>query len=74
MERIPQEQIELLRESLVGKMIGVHFTFLNGKRTYTRGICQYFGYNDFYPSFKLQVTIDRTPITHLELSDIELLD
>ena len=74
MKRIPEETIEEIRQSLIGKRIHVQYTDTKGKRKEAEGICQYFGYNKFFPSWKLQVTIGRTPITHLELSDIKLIE
>ena len=65
MERIADEQITLIRETLIGKKI---------KARGVTGICEYFGYNDWFPNWKLQVTIGRMPIPYLELSDIELVD
>jgi hypothetical protein len=65
MERISQEQIEQLRLALVGKRVRVRNM---------AGICKYFGYNEYIPSFGLQVTIERTPVTNLKLTDITLLD
>ena len=65
MERIADEQLTLIRESLIGKKI---------KARGVTGICEYFGYNDWFPKWKLQVTIGRMPIPYLELSDIELVD
>lgn len=58
-------QIEAIRETLIGKTI---------KARGIVGVCEYFGYNEFFPSWKLQVTIGRMPIPYLELSDIELVE
>jgi hypothetical protein len=65
MERIANEQITFIRETLIGKRVRARDII---------GVCEFFGYNDFFPSWKLQVTIGRLPVTHLELSDIELVD
>jgi len=65
MERIVEDQINFIRETLIGKRIRARDII---------GVCEFFGYNEFFPSWKLQVTIGRLPVTHLELSDIELVD
>jgi hypothetical protein len=65
MERIANEQITFIRETLIGKRVRARDII---------GVCEFFGYNEFFPSWKLQVTIGRLPVTHLELSDIELVD
>lgn len=64
MDKISDDIIISIREQILGKRIKVKNVI---------GICEYFGYNEYFPSWKLQVTIGRMPISHLELSDIELL-
>ena len=38
------------------------------------GECTFFGYNPHFPSFGLQITVDRMPLTNIDISQIELLE
>ena len=66
-ERISDEVMDTFKQQILGKKIRV-------KTKDVEGICEYFGYNPNFPSWKIQVTIGRMPITHLKISDIELLE
>ena len=63
-ERISEETLDELRKQILGKKIEVRD---NG------GICEYFGYNKYLPTYGLQVTIGRMPITNLKLTEIKVL-
>ena len=64
MERIPQHIIDQMYESLAGKRI-----LYKG----VGGRCDYFGYNEFFPQWDLQVTIDRMPISNVDIKEIKLI-
>ena len=38
------------------------------------GIMEFLGYNNWFPSWGLQITIGRLPIQNISLSDIKVLD
>ena len=63
MERIKQEIIQEMSETLVGKRVA--YRDMTGK-------CDYFGYS-FFESWGLQLTIDRTPISNVKISEIKLI-
>jgi hypothetical protein len=68
MTQIPQEIIDQLREQFLGKRIIVH-----GDGGRFVGVCNFLGHNEFFPSWGLQVTLDRMPVTNVEIKKIELL-
>ena len=37
------------------------------------GVCQFIGNNEYIPSFGLQITVDRMPITNIQIQDITLI-
>ena len=59
---------KMLEDKFLGKRVIVKTK--NGK---IGGICQFIGNNEFIPSFGLQVTVSRMPITNVEIKDISLL-
>jgi len=73
--KIPEVTISALREQLLGKRISVSGQTYSGKPIGDIvGKCEYFGYNQFLPSWGLQVTVDRMPISNVSLSQIKILD
>lgn len=66
---IPQEQIEKMREKFMGKRISIE----NEKGERWVGTCQFLGYNDYLPSWGFQITLDRTPISHVKPESIKLI-
>jgi hypothetical protein len=38
------------------------------------GECTFFGYNPHFPSFGLQITVDRLPVINIDISQIKLLE
>jgi len=63
-ERISEETLDELRKQILGKKIEVRDVV---------GLCEYFGYNKYFPTYGLQVTIGRMPITNLKLTEIKVL-
>lgn len=68
-ERIPDETIKILHEMVIGKKI-----LVKKGDDKIQGICEYFGYNPHLPDWGLQVTIERMPITNLDIKDIEIVE
>jgi hypothetical protein len=64
MERLTEEQIESMREMLIGKKVQIRGM---------AGICHYFGYNEHFPTWDLQITINRTPIPRVKLSELVVM-
>jgi hypothetical protein len=73
--KIPDVTIAAMREQLLGKRISVSGQLYQGKPIGDIvGKCEYFGYNQFLPSWGLQVTIDRMPISNVLLSQIKIVE
>ena len=69
MERISEDILEEIRKEIMGKKdICENY---EGEHV---GICQFFGYNSFFPSWELQITLSRTPVTNVKLSSIRLYE
>lgn len=66
---IQQEQIEKMKERFMGKRISVETE--EGERWV--GTCQFLGYNSYLPSWGFQMTLDRTPISHVKPESIKLI-
>lgn len=66
---IQQEQIEKMREQFMGKRISVE----TEKGEIWVGTCQFLGYNTYLPSWGFQITLDRTPISHVKPESIKLI-
>lgn len=69
MEKLTNEQVKELQDKFLNKNISVMEN--NGK--ITGGLCTFIGYNEFIPSWGLQVTLSRTPVTNFELKSIKLI-
>jgi hypothetical protein len=69
MEQILDQQAILkLQEQFLGKRISIQ----NDKGRYV-GICQFIGYNEFFPSWNFQVTLDRTPFINVKIKSVHLV-
>lgn len=64
-----QEQIEKMKEQFMGKRIS--FETKDGERWV--GVCQFLGYNEYFPSWGFQITIDRRPVQHVKPDTIKLI-
>lgn len=69
-DKIPDIIISQIQSDLLGKRI--KFSTKSGKSY--KGTCDFIGYNKYFPSWELQITIDRTPIPNVLFNSIELLD
>lgn len=66
---ITPELKKLLEEQFLGKRISV-----KTKTGNIAGICQFIGNNEFFPSWGLQVTVSRMPLTNVEIKNISLIE
>lgn len=65
---ITPEVKKILEDKFLGKRVMVKTKI--GK---IGGVCQFIGNNEYIPSFGLQITVDRMPITNIQIQDITLL-
>jgi hypothetical protein len=70
MEKIPQDVIKLYQKEFIDKKI--QFTDELGEKFV--GTCQYLDYNPNFPTWNLQVTVDRRPVKNVKLSTIKLFE
>jgi len=80
-QRLTDDTIKAMRAMLLGnrvKVTGCKSKNLMADGTYNFGNvvgeCTFFGYNPHFPSFGLQITVDRMPLTNIDISQIELLE
>lgn len=64
---VDKKTLNLLRKEFVGKRVCVE-----NKDGVFCGKCVFIGYNEYLPSFGFQVTVDRTPVTNVEIRNIRL--
>jgi len=67
--------IEEANEKFLNKHVtvkNVKFRSDDDKTCTMGGICQFLGYNEFIPSWGLQITLSRTPLPNINLEDISL--
>ena len=70
MEIIPEEVLDIYRSELMGKRV----QFLDEKKKIVVGTLQYLGYNNYYPKWNLCITVDCTPFSNIQLSDLKLYE
>jgi len=73
MEKLSKEVLQELEDKFLGKKITVPFDKGVGANTLT-GKCTFIGYNPLLPTWGLQVTIERTPVTNVNHSSIRLAE
>lgn len=66
--RIPDDVITHLQDEFLNKTITVE-----GKSGKHIGKCTFIGYNQFFPGWRLQVTLDRFPVIQVKLSSIKIV-
>jgi hypothetical protein len=69
MKKLTKVEVDLLKEKFYGKRI-----FVDTPKGSYAGMCTFIGYNEFFPSWGFQVTIDRTPITNVDPKKIGLFE
>lgn len=65
-----------LRDKYLGKRIEVPYSHpmkVGSAKETVAGICQYIGINPMFPSWGIQVTIDRLPISNVDISKINIV-
>lgn len=62
-KKLTDEQVKALQDKFLGKRI----TYMG-----MTGKCEYLQYNPFLPSWGLQLTIERTPIQHVDPKKIRI--
>ena len=74
MEKIDETQMKIIQEQLVGKRVRLKgYTNIGPfPKSDIAGICDSIGYNPYFPSFSLQITINRMPCTNIQLSQITI--
>ena len=70
MEKINESQLSNAREKFMNKRI----TFKTKNSGFGHGTCQFLGYNQYFPSWELQITVDRTPYQHVIFESIKLVE
>jgi hypothetical protein len=75
---LTKEQLKELKEKFYGKRVEVPIQkrkdgMGSSSKLTVIGECQFIGYNDMFPSFGLQVTLDRMPITNVDHTKIKLV-
>lgn len=68
--RLSEQEISDLQNKFLHKRISVE----GGDGQVWIGKCKFLGYNKYLPSWDLQITIDRTPISNVKLSSIKLME
>ncbi len=56
------------------KFLGKKVRVIDSKGDEWVGKCEFIGYNKYLPSYGFQVTVNRTPITNVDPSKVELWD
>jgi hypothetical protein len=68
MTKLSDEELQLLKDKFLNKKISV----IDGNGEKWVGECQFLGYNSFIKTWGLQVTLNRTPVTHVDPKSIKL--
>lgn len=70
MDRLPEDVLKHLEETFKGKRISVK----DSKGETWIGECYFIGHNPYLPSWGLQVTLDRHPVSNVILSSIKIVE
>lgn len=69
-EKISEETLDKLRKEFIDKKISV----IDYKGEKYVGMCSFLGYNKYCPKWDIQVTLDRTPVTNININSIKLYE
>jgi hypothetical protein len=69
-QRLTEQQVQKLKDRFMGKRIS--FETDSGEKW--TGTCQFLGYNPYLPSWEFQITVDRTPCSHVNPDTIKLVE
>lgn len=79
-KRIPDITIEMMREQLVGQRVAVTgyksvSKMPDGSYNYgtVKGTCTFFGYNKYFPSWELCITVDGMPLSNITVGQITVI-
>jgi hypothetical protein len=79
--KLDSETIKVMQQMLLGKRVKV--TGCKSKNIMPDGTfnlgdvigeCTFFGYNQHFPEFGLQITVDRMPLFNINILQVNLLD
>ncbi len=68
MKKISEKEIAIARQKFMNKKISFKTTTNNDIQI---GKCEFIGYNEKFPSWNFQVTINRTPFKNVDLNKIK---
>jgi hypothetical protein len=75
--KMTEKQLQQLKEKFLNKKISLSVINDTGYgipgRSKISGKCTFIGYNPHFPSWGLQVTINRTPIQNVDFNNIKLV-
>lgn len=75
MKRLTEKQIKDLQDKYQNKTVVLSGVSYQGRDLgNVRGTCDFIGYNKHFPSFDLQITINRTPYTNIDLKNLKLYE
>lgn len=69
-QKMTQQEIDDLKRKFQGERVSL----IDGKGEKWVGQVYFIGYNPYFPSWELQVTLDRTPITNVNPKSIRKLE
>jgi hypothetical protein len=69
-QKMTQQEINDLKRKFQGERVSL----IDGKGEKWVGQVYFIGYNPYFPSWELQVTLDRTPITNVDPKSIRKLE
>ena len=69
-QKMTQQEINDLKRRFQGERVSL----IDGKGEKWVGQVYFIGYNPYFPSWELQVTLDRTPITNVNPKSIRKLE
>ena len=69
MKRLDQATIDKMRDKFIGKRISVI-----GGIGKVVGKCDFLGYNEFFPNWGFQVTINRMPVSNVKINSVHLVE
>lgn len=74
-ERLTEQQIKELQDKYTGKTVQLSGISYQGRDLGTvTGESYFIGYNQYLPKFGLQITINRTPYTNINLKNLKLVE
>jgi hypothetical protein len=72
-QKIPQVVLDGLKEKFLNRKVRVQYINRSGHEDFIQGECTFIGINSHIPSWGLQVTVNRMPITNVAINNISLV-